>query len=403
MNRGPVAEINLGAIANNLKVIKDFSNNRSVIAVVKADAYGHGAIEVSKRLISDGVYILAVAFTEEARELRDANINIPILVLFDADIKDIFKYNLMPVIDDKKTAIALSKEAEKSNRIVSGHINIDTGMGRLGFTKDVTKEILEIAGLRGINIDGAMSHFSDSDLHDTSFAKMQIDRFNTIKTELSNNGLKIKLFHMANSAAIMTLPESLFDAVRPGLMLYGYSPVQKSEVRSLPPNASIGGQKSEVKNPELKTLNSELIPAMTVKTKILAIRRLLSNTPISYGRTFITKRNSLIGAIPVGYADGFSRCLSNNAEVIVRGRKVPVVGSVCMDLTMIDLTDLKQVEEGDEVVIMGRHGDETIDASELAIRANTIPYEILTSVGSRAKRKYIDPKLSDSFNKDIVK
>lgn len=373
MNRGPIAEINLGAIANNLKTIKDLINDRSVIAVVKADAYGHGAIEVSKRLISDGVHILAVAFTEEARELRDADINIPILVLFDVDIKDIFKYNLVPIIGDKKTAVALSKEAEKNNRIVNGHINIDTGMGRLGFTGDVIKEILEIASLRGININGIMSHFSDADIHDTSFAQIQIDRFNAIKAGLSNNGLKIKLFHMANSAAIMTLSESLFDAVRPGLMLYGYLPMQRSKV---------GSQES----------GERLIPAMTVKTKVLSLRRLPSGTPISYGRTFITKRSSLIGVIPVGYADGFSRCLSNNAEVIVRGKKVPVVGSVCMDLTMIDVTEVKQVEEGDEVVIIGRHGGEAIDASELALRANTISYEILTSIGNRAKREYIDVK-----------
>ncbi|WP_333652202.1 alanine racemase [Dissulfurispira sp.] len=368
MNRGAVAEINLGAISNNLKVIKNLSKNSPVIAVVKADAYGHGAIDVSRRLVDDGVEYLAVAFAEEAKELRNAGINSPILVLFDPDINDIFTYNLIPVIRDKKTAAALSKEAEKNNRSISVHIKIDTGMGRLGFTGDAASEISEIANLKGIIIDGVMSHFSEADLLDTSFAKMQIERFNSIKTELLNIGLprshNVRLFHIANSAAIMTLPESHFDAVRPGIMLYGYSPVQQS------------------------TKTPELIPAMTVKTKILALRRLPSGTPISYGRTFITKRDSLIGVIPVGYADGFSRRFSNNAELLVRGKRVPVIGRVCMDLTMLDLTDIEQVEEGDEVVIIGRQGNESIDAAELAFRADTIPYEILTSLGNMAKRVY---------------
>lgn len=364
MNRGAVAEIDLGAISNNLKVIKNLSMNSPVIAVVKADAYGHGAIDVSRRLVNDGVEYLAVAFTEEAKELRNAGINSPILVLFDPDINDIFTYNLIPVIRDKKTAAVLSKEAEKNNRSISVHIKIDTGMGRLGFTGDAANEVLEIANLKGITIDGVMSHFSEADLLDASFAMMQIERFNSIKTELLNIGLSARLFHMANSAAVMTLPESHFNAVRPGIMLYGYSPMQQS-----------------AKTPEL-------IPAMTVKTKILALRRLPSGTPISYGRTFITKRDSLIGVIPVGYADGFSRRFSNNAELLVRGKRVPVVGRVCMDLTMLDLTGIEQVEEGDEVVIIGRQGNESIDAAELAFRADTISYEILTSLGNMAKRVY---------------
>jgi alanine racemase len=364
MNRGAVAEMDLGAISNNLKVIKNLSKNIPVIAVVKADAYGHGAIDVSRRLVDDGVEYLAVAFTEEAKELRNAGINSPILVLFDPDINDIFRYNLIPVIRDKKTAAALSKEAEKNNLSISVHIKIDTGMGRLGFTGDAAKEITEVANLKGITIEGVMSHFSEADLLNASFAKVQIERFNSIKTELLSIGLNIQLFHMANSAAVMTLPESHLDAVRPGLMLYGYSPMQQS-----------------AKTPEL-------IPAMTVKTKILALRKLPSGTPISYGRTFITKRDSLIGVIPVGYADGFSRRFSNNAEVIVRGRKVPVVGRVCMDLTMLDLTDIEQVEEEDEVVIIGRQGNKSVDAVELALRADTIPYEILTSLGNMARRVY---------------
>lgn len=372
MNRGIIAEIDLQAVSNNLRAIKKLTNNRPVIAVVKADSYGHGAVEVSKRLVREGVVYLAVAFAEEARELRDAGIGAPILVLFDPDTEDIFRYNLVPVIADKKRAVELSAKAERCNTKLPVHIKIDTGMGRLGLRDNVVRDVLEISELRGLHIEGVMSHFSEADLADASFARMQIGRFSSIKTELTNAGLKIKFFHMANSAAVLTLPEAYFDAVRPGLMLYGYSPIQKSEV----------------KNPELITPDSELIPAMTVKARIIALRRLPANTPVSYGRTFLTKRDSLIGVMSLGYADGFSRRFSNNAEALVRGRRVPVVGRVCMDLTMLDLTDAESAEEGDEVAIIGKQGSEYIAASELAMRADTIPYEILTSLGTKAKRLY---------------
>jgi len=366
VNRGFTAEIDLNAVSHNLKVIKDISRNLPLIAVVKADAYGHGAVEISGRLIRDGVEYLAVAFTGEAEELRDAGINTPIVVLFDPDVEDIFKYSLIPVISDKKTAVVLSKEAERRNTALNVHLKIDTGMGRLGLTGDPVKEILEIAGMRGISIEGVMSHFSEADIKDESFARMQIASFNSVRKELLQKGLQIRLFHIANSAAVEALPESHFDAVRPGIMLYGYSPIERREA----------------------IIAHRLLPVMTVKAKILALRRLPAGTPISYGRTFVTKRESLIGVMAAGYADGLSRRLSNNAEVIVGGRRVPVVGRVCMDLTMIDLTGIEHVEEGDDAVIIGKNGNESIDAAELARRADTIPYEILTSIGYRAKKVY---------------
>ncbi|BCB96720.1 alanine racemase [Dissulfurispira thermophila] len=379
MNRGAIAEIDLNAVSNNLRIVKKLSNNSPVIAVVKANAYGHGAVEISKRLLSGGVEYLAVAFTGEAKELRNAGITSPILVLFDADIDDVFRYNLIPVIYDRKKATLLSRESERNNRSVEVHIKIDTGMGRLGFAENAVKEIIEIANLKGITIGGIMSHFSEADLMDASFAKVQVNRFNFIKTELLNNGLNVHLFHMANSAAVMTLPESHFDAVRPGLMLYGYSPITSAM------DSPTGYQVSDYYLPATGHL---LQPVMTVKTKILSLRRLPSGTPISYGRTFITKRSSLIGVVSIGYADGFSRRFSNNAELLVAGRRVPVVGRVCMDLAMIDLTGIEHVDEGDDAVIIGRQGNEFIDAAELARRADTIPYEILTSLGNMAKKIY---------------
>ncbi len=408
MNRGVTAEIDLNNLSVNLQTIKDISVGRSIIAVVKADAYGHGAVAISKRLVKEGVQYLAVAFTEEAHELRDSGIDAKIIVLFDPDIKDIFSLNLIPVISDIKTASALSKEAIRRGCKINVHIKVDTGMGRLGIIDNPVKEILEIANLSNIYINGIMSHFSDADLTDTSFSKEQSKRLSSLKAELLNRGLKIGMFHMANSAALTALPESHFDAVRPGLMLYGYSPITSNKLKVTSNEKSDSSQYQSVKVSKLQsnkdsdalTLgNSDtslvtrhsllpLQPVMTVKAKILALRKLPAGTPISYGRTFITKRDSLIGVITVGYADGFSRRFSNNADMLVRGKRVPVVGRVCMDLTMIDLTEIKHVEEGDEAVIIGKQGSEFIGADELALRADTIPYEILTSLGNNAKKGY---------------
>jgi alanine racemase len=196
--------------------------------------------------------------------------------------------------------------------------------------------------------------------------------------------LNRKIFsHMANSAAVINFEDAHIDAVRPGLMLYGYSPISKNaecRMRNAELKSKIGNPKSEIVN---------LMPAMRVRTKILCIRSLSPDSPVSYGRTFVTKRKSTIGVIPLGYADGYNRLFSNNGVVLVRGNRVPVVGRVCMDLTMVDLTEIRDAKEGDEVIVLGQQGNETITAYELAQKAQTIPYEILTSLGSRSKKEYI--------------
>lgn len=371
MNREAVAEISLSAIAYNLQSVRKIVKNRPVIAVVKADAYGHGVVEVSKKLFEENVSFLAVAFTGEAIELRDAGIKSPIIVLFGTgNIKALFDFRLIPVIYNVDTALSFSAEAKKRNIIIKVHVKIDTGMGRLGLSGNhIIKDLIKISEMEGIELAGLLSHFSEADLSDRSYAVLQLNRFNKIRETISGK-LKRKFFsHIANSAAVLTFEDAHLDAVRPGLMLYGYSPIQSSEVRSQ---------------------RSELIPAMKVKTKILCIRSFPSGSPISYGRTFITKRPSRIGVLPLGYADGYSRFFSNNAEVLVKGKRVPVVGRICMDLTMIDITDVKDVRENDEVIILGKQGKESITAQELAYKANTIPYEILTSLGCKAKKIYVE-------------
>jgi alanine racemase len=367
MIRGAIAKINLNALEHNYKIAKKITQNRPVIAVVKADAYGHGAVEISRKLSLLGADYLAVAFSEEAKELRDSQIESPIIVLFDCDLRDIFKYNLIPVIYDKRSVRFLSKEAEKYNKTIDVHIKIDTGMGRLGFSfDDACKEIMEIANLRNINIQGIMSHFSEANNPDVSFSIEQIKRFKKIRERLFEEGLKIKNYHIANSAAILSLSDSYFDSVRPGIMLYGYTSLKRDNFKNL------------------------LRPVMSIVTNIISLRKFKKGTPISYGRSFITKRDSLIGVVKMGYADGFSRILSNCAYVIVKGKRVPVVGMVCMDLMMVDLTGLEDIKEQEEVVIVGRQGNESIDADELAFWAKTIPYEVLTSLGNRASRIYED-------------
>ncbi|MCC6346007.1 MAG: alanine racemase [Nitrospirales bacterium] len=373
MNRGAIAEIDLRALSANLRVVRGLARSR-VIAVVKADAYGHGAVEVSRRLVKDGADYLAVAFTDEAKILRQAGISVPLLVLFDSRPggDDVLVHDLIPVVGSKESASALSREAERGNREISVHVKVDTGMGRIGLGGDAAREIGEISLLRGIRIAGVMSHFSEADLIDVSFAQKQINKFRALQSELSAGGVEVPLFHMANSAAIMALPESHFGAVRPGLMLYGYSPLERgSAPEGSPSPAAVSLQ-----------------PVMTVKTRIVALRKMPAGAPVSYCRTFVTQRESRIAVIALGYADGFNRKFSNNAEVLVRGKRAPVVGRVCMDLTMVDVTEVPDAEEGDDVVILGKQGELSLDAAELARRADTIPYEMLIALGSKARRVY---------------
>ncbi|GAB5046930.1 alanine racemase [Thermodesulfovibrio sp. TK110] len=354
------AEIDLKALIHNFyivkTVLKPINPSCRTIAIIKADAYGHGAREVALAL-EKRCFAFGVAFFEEAVALREAGIKSKIIVLFDREVEGLFKYNLTPVVFDLKHAQALSKHAQKKGVNLSIHVKVETGMGRLGIYNAPCETIKKIAQLPNIKIEGIMSHLSEAE--NKEWTTEQIRRFKEIQRCVINLGIN-PAFHISNSQGII-YPEALFDAVRPGLILYGYT----------------------------QNFEKELKPCMKVKTKIIDIRKLPKGSPISYGRTFITKRDSLIGVIPVGYADGYFRKLTNRAKVIVRGKKVPVVGTVCMDLTMIDLTDITEAEIDDEVILLGESGNEKITAQDIAEWAETITYEVLTSLGSRAKRKYI--------------
>jgi len=315
VNRGPIAYIDLSSIAHNLRTVRGIVKNRPVIAVVKADAYGHGAIEASKLLVKEGVSHLAVAYTGEAAELRDSGINVPIVVLFDrGETKDYFDLDLIPVIYSMDTAASLSAEADKRHVVKEVYAKVDTGMGRIGFYGDhAVRDLMKISEMPGLKIDGLLSHFSEADLSDRSYAISQLERFKAIQSNLSEKLGRSVFSHVANSAAVLSFQDAHFDAVRPGIMLYGYSPFCDRRI--------VANENSGI----------TLIPAMKVKTRLLDIRELPAGTPISYGRTFVTNRRSRIGVIPMGYADGYSRALSNNSEVLVRGKQAPVLeGSAWM-------------------------------------------------------------------------
>lgn len=353
------AYIDLKALSHNLRIVQRRSGGKNIIAVVKANAYGHGAAEISTHLVKCGISCLGVAFANEALQLRETGVKIPILVFFDRDhIKECFEYDLTPVVFDLNTAKSLSREAIRRKRMMAIHIKVDTGMGRLGFTLDkAAAAIYKIAGLENIRLEGLMSHFSDADLQDKEFANLQLKKFLSLRKELRQDGITFKYFHMANSAAVLTMPGAHLNMVRPGIMLYGYG-------------------------------DDDLNPVLSLKSKILMLKKVPASTPISYARTFITKKKSIIATIPAGYADGYNRKLSNRGEVLINGKRAPVVGRVCMDTIMADVTEIHDVSMNSEVVLIGSQGKEKITAADIADKTGTIPYEVLTSVGQRVRRVY---------------
>jgi alanine racemase len=367
-DRPTAAMVDLGALGHNYQEVVRRAKGRKVLAVVKAQAYGHGAVRVSRRLLELGAHMLGVALVEEGRELREAGIDAPILVMgsiLPGQAEAAAFLRLTPAVFTVPVAEAFSEAARKLKTKISVHVKIDTGMGRIGvLPEDAPDFIAALRGLPGLDVEGLMTHFADADLCDKQFASRQMDRFESLLRELAGRGIDIPVRHAANSAAMLDFPRALFTMVRPGLMLYGYDPVE-------------GG-----------TGDADLKPVMSLVTRIAFLKKVPAGVPISYGRTFVTKQESLIATLPIGYADGLSRALSNRAEALVRGRRVPIAGRVCMDMCMIDVTEVPGVREGDEAVLLGSQGGERITADEIALKTGTIPYEVLCGIGSRVPRIY---------------
>jgi alanine racemase len=351
-------EVNLDAIAQNVKNIKKLiGEKKELMAVVKVNAYGHDILEVSPVVLENGATRLAVARLEEAIFLRKSGITVPILVLgltLKEQAEFLVSYDITPAVCEFEMIEKLSESAVQMNKMTKIHLKVDTGMGRIGiFPYNVLRFIKRIKALKKVEIEGIFTHFSVADEKDKFYTEEQFRKFIEILTILEKEGIKIPIKHVGNSATILDLPHMWLDMVRPGIAIYGLYPSK------------------EVK----KSIN--LIPAQQFKTKIVFIKELPLGESISYGRTYITKRRMRVASLPVGYADGYNRLLSNQGEVLVRGQRVPIIGRVCMDQCMIDVTNLTQVEIGDEVVLWGRQGEEMITVEEIAQKIRTINYEIV--------------------------
>ncbi len=363
------AEIDLNSFSHNLKLIRlKVGRDKKIISIIKADAYGHGAVEIAKMASVSGADMLGVSTVGEGIEIREAGIEFQILVLGGCpkeDVEWIVSYNLKSVLYSYEVALSLSKEAERRSKIVDVHIKVDTGMERIGIKPQNIREFVgKISSLKNINIEGILTHFATAYEVNREFAERQIKIFKGVIEELKQDGYNFSYIHTSNSAAILNYPESYFNTVRPGIILYGSTPFDFAVEDFL------------------------IKPVMSWKTSIVHLHNTPEKTGISYGRRFVTKRDSLIATIPVGYADGYSRSLSNKVQVLIGGRRISQVGTICMDMCMIDVTDLPDVKAGDEVVLIGRQGNEEIRVEELASIAGTIPYEIFCSIGRRVRRVY---------------
>lgn len=370
--RPTVAEIDLSALAHNLGEVQRLAAGKKVLAVVKANAYGHGDVQLASCLKKHGADMLGVALVEEGVRLREAGIPGGIIVLagiFDDEAETCFKYDLTPVVYSLRTARLLARAAEARGVALGVHLKVDTGMGRIGvLPADAVNVAAEIAAMPGLKLEGMLTHFAEADLADQGFAREQARIFSDIISKLAERGMRVPLRHIANSAAVFSAGDLHLDMVRPGLMLYGYYPA--TWMKTMKPGA-------------------DLKPVMSLRSSIAYLKRLPAGATVSYGRTCVLERESLIATIPIGYADGYSRLLSNKGEVLIRGRRAPLAGRVCMDMIMADVTDIDGVSEGDRVTLMGRDGDEFISADDIAETTGTIAYEVLCGIGSRVRREYV--------------
>ena len=372
------AEVNLDAIEHNVKEIKSkLSPNTRLMGVVKADAYGHGFAETAETILESGADELAVAFIDEAIQLRKSGFDVPVLILGNASsdmASDLIEYEIMPCVFCRSFAKDLSDEAVRQGKTAKVHIKVDTGMSRIGFLyddceenrKSAVEDILWVSKLPNIKIEGIFTHFATSDESDTSYTHMQFSRFCSLTDELEKNGLHIPTKHVCNSAAIMQFPEMHLDMVRAGVIMYGMYPSDEVDKNRL-----------------------DLIPAMQFKTRVIHIKEVGEGTCVSYGRKYKTSAPTKIATIAVGYADGYSRLLSGKTEVIVDGKKVKQIGNICMDQCMIDVTGVNNINVGDEVTLFGKDGSVELPIESIAEKMGTINYEISCIVGKRIPRIYI--------------
>jgi len=355
-------EIDLDAVTHNIKTIRRIvaGKNSEIMAVVKANAYGHDAIEISRVALESGATWLGVGALEEGIILRKAGIEAPILVLGltpEDQIDPLLFYDLVPTICDLQTVKALSQAAVKYKKNARIHIKIDTGMRRLGIKSEGALDFIKrVKKMNNIEIEGLYTHFAAADEEDKNYTKLQFAQYKRVVNELEKEDIHVPLKHMANSAAILDLPYTYLDIVRPGITIYGLFPLPLAK----------------------RTI--KLKPVAKFKTKIIFIKKVDGGESIGYGRAYTTTKETTVATLPVGYADGYPRLLSYTGEVLVKGRRAPTIGRICMDLCMIDVTNIPGVQVGEEVVLWGRQEGKNISVEEIAEKTGTINYEIICMV-----------------------
>ncbi|WP_297722423.1 alanine racemase [Intestinimonas sp.] len=359
------AEVDLGRLARNYHALRDLTEpDCKFLGVVKANAYGHGAVPVARKLEELGADYLAVACLDEAVELRTAGIGLPLLILGVTPVEYadvLMEYEITQTVGDLETAQALSAAGTAAGQRVRVHLKVDTGMSRLGFlwSQGAEEDIRRVYALPGLDCEGIFTHFADAD-GDEAYTMAQFTRFLDLLDALKEEGVTFPIRHCAASAAVLNYPCTHLDMIRPGIALYGHYPAPGME-HTCP-----------------------LEPVMTLKTRVAAVRTLPAGTPVSYGCTHVLGRDSRLAVLPVGYADGYFRLFSDQLAVEVRGGKAPLVGRVCMDMCMADVTDLMEVQPGDETTLYGNNVPVEVGAA----LAGTIPYELLCDVSPRVPRLY---------------
>lgn len=364
-------EVDREALVNNVRQIRRLIGERCrLAAVVKANAYGHGVLPVTKAVLAAGADRLAVATLGEALELRAGGIEAPILVLGYTPLRraeDAVRHDIAVTVYELETSRRLAAAAREQGKRAVVHVKVNTGMNRLGLRPGAVREFLqELEGLTHLTVEGLFTHFATSDT-DRSFAAVQFERFRALLSELEGAGLRPDIAHAANSAATLTMPESHLDMVRCGIALYGLDPDE-----------------------EYTPVPAGFTPALTWKAEVAQVTLLDPGEGVSYGLEFVTKRPSVVAVIPVGYADGFPRRPLNWGSVLVHGRAAPIAGRVCMDQTVVDVTEIveagKRVQQGDEVVLIGRQGEAALSAEEVARRTGTINYDVVSRILPRVPR-----------------
>ncbi len=367
------AVVDLDKFRKNIKALKQvlqLSDHQTVriLAVVKADAYGHGAVEISRVLKEEAIDMLGVASIDEALELKE--IGLPVVILSPTgvnNIKTIVREDFIPTVTYYPFAVELNKEAKRMGKRVKVHIEVDTGMERTGVPMAKGVEfVISLLELKNLVVDSVFTHLTEPDIPDSDFTEIQIDRFKEVVKELESKNIHIPLVHTASTAAILNFPGSYFDMVRPGILLYGVYTSPECQ----------------------KSIKVE--PILSLYTKVCQLNSLPKGVGISYGRTYKTKKNQKIATLWVGYGDGYPRSLSNKGQVLIKGKLAPIIGVVCMDLTIIDVTHIPDVQMGERVTLIGRDGELEITVDMVAELAGTLNYEIATRICSRVPRVYID-------------